>query len=55
MVTSIGECKENSKPEEYLTAEDQQQQQKTRDRVGGSERMIGGSNVNQLISEEQVN
>ena len=39
---SIGECKEYSKPEKYLIAEDQGQQQKTRDRVtGGWELSIG--------------
>ena len=49
----IGECKVNSKTEEDLTEEDQGRQQKTRDRVGGSNREIGGSNANQYTSEEQ--
>ena len=34
---SIGECEENLKPEEDLTAQYQRQNHKTRDQVGGSE------------------
>ena len=47
MGLSSGECKVNSKTEEYLTEEDQGRQQKTRDQVGGSNQEIGGSNANQ--------
>ena len=53
MGLSIGECKENLKPEEDFTAEDQGQQKNTRDRMGGSEQAIGGSDGNLSTSEEQ--
>ena len=43
----IGDCKENYKPEEDLTAEDQGRQQKTRDRVrGGWELSMGNGKKN---------
>ena len=44
---------ENSKPEEYLTAEDQRRQQKTREWVDGIERAFRGSDMNQLIAEDK--
>ena len=43
MGQSIGKCKENSKPEKYLTAEDQGKQQNTRDRVRGGWDLSMGS------------
>ena len=48
MGQSIGKCKENSKPEKYLTAEDQGRKQKTRDRVrGGWDLLMGSGKKNQ--------
>ena len=40
---SIGECRENSKPEKYLIAEDQGRHQKTRDRIRGGWELSMGS------------